>query len=301
MSFKTASYISIANRGLNPVISLALTRSVANPVGILRGLNISPSFSGKSFWNFAVDGALNITSGSYTLTPTDNFTASIKMWGQGGYNNGSYSGGAGAALTGTLVFTNGASMYVTFGGGGTGGATGTPGNGGNYSGIFTGSSASHGNTVAIAGAGGGSALDDGGRGANGGAGGFPAGSASSGYAGATAGGGSQSAGGSGGSGSAGNGSSGSALNGGNGGGSGNCIGGGGGGGYYGGGGAGCVCCDAGAGGGGGSSYNSSNTSLITSVTHYSGSGTTVGNTSDSDRNGAGASNGGTGRVYILAS
>lgn len=255
-------------------------------------VSISPTFSGQNIWNFDTDGALNITTGSYTITPNKTFTVTLKMWGMGGYNDTSGSGGAGGALVANLIFTNGQAIYVTFAGGGIGGQSGTPGNGGNYAGIFLGNAAVHANAIAIAGGGGGSSFDDGARGATGGAGGYPTGQTSTGWNSSALGyGGTQSAGGTGGGGS------GSALQGANVNPSG-YVGGGGGGGYYGGGGGGMVCCYAGGGGGGGSNYNSANTSLISGVTHYSGNYTTPGNSSDANRGGAGASNGGTPRIYM---
>lgn len=290
MGFKVGSFITIRNRGLDPEISVASTRRVVNPaiVQTANVVSISPNFSGKSTWNFDVDGALNITSGSYTITPQKTFNVNVKMWGQGGYNSAQYTAGAGAALMGTLKLTASQTININFGGGGTGGPSSTSGDGGNYAGIFLGPSVAHANAIAIAGAGGGGAQDDGGRGAEGAAGGYPTGGTSSGYPGTASTGGSQSAGGvagpSGGGPASG---SGSALTGGTGVSSSGGIGGGGGGGYYGGGGGGMLCCIAGSGGGGGSSYNSPNTSLIANVTHFSGSGITAGNSTDPNRVGAG--------------
>lgn len=269
-------------------------------------VTISPAFQGKTTWDFNVDGALNISSsnGSYVLTPQKSFNVNVKMWGAGGSNTVNYSGGAGAALMATLIFTADQTINVHFGGGNTGGQAGASGDGGNYAGIFHGSTVVHANTILIAGGGGGAAYDTGGRGALGGAGGYPAGQSSSGYPGTTAGGGSQSAGGSAGPGTApaGTGTAGAALFGGTGGTYAEGIGGGGGGGYYGGGGGGLLCCIAGGGGGGGSSSNTTNLSRATAVTHFSGSGTTVGNSSDPNRGGAGdtgtPSANGIARVYM---
>lgn len=264
-------------------------------------VSISPAYEGLTEWNFDVNGALNITSGNYTITPLKTFNVTLKMWGQGGFNTSMYTtSGAGGALTGTLVLTASNPLYLSIAGGGTGGSVGTPGDGGNYAGIFSGTSATQANAIAIAAGGGGCAVDDGGRGVVGGAGGYPTGQSSQGWSGTTATGGTQSAGGSGGGGSN-PGTSGSALQGGAEAEGGACVGGGGGGGYYGGGAGGCTCCQAGSGGGGGSNYNSSNTSLITSVTQYSGSGSTPGNSSDPVRNGAGANNGGNARIYMTTS
>lgn len=270
---------------------------------------ISPALSGKTYWNFISDGALNITSGSYTITPGRTLTVSVKMWGQGGaggQNGGStsYTSGAGAALVGTMTLTSGQSYYLTFFGAGTSQAT-VNSNGGNASGIFSGTSAIFSNAIAIAAGGGGAGYDDGSRGDIGGAGGYPSGTNGAGYSSSYGIGATSSAGGS--AGTASNaGTAGSALQGGSGGYNGSTYGGGGGGGgYYGGGGSAIQASWAGGGGGGGSSY--ANTSLVTGLTHYSGSGTTPGNSGDSIRNGAGAgvtagtatpAAGGPGRIYI---
>lgn len=253
-------------------------------------LSISPALGGKTIWTFADDGPINITSGSYTITALRTVNTTVKMWGQGGYGGGNggsttYAGGAGGALTGTLALTQGQSYYLSFFGAGTSAAT-LASNGGNAAGIFSGTSAVHANSIAIAAGGGGAGYDDGGRGDVGGAGGHPTGANGAGYSSAYGRGATQSAGGAAGTASN-NGTAGSALQGGTGAYSGsNYGGGGGGGGYYGGGGAGIQASWAGAGGGGGSNY--ANTSIISSVTQYSGSGTTPGNSSDSVRNGAGS-------------
>jgi hypothetical protein len=286
-----------------------IAKSTGNWPGV-GDVTISPTLSGKTVWNFADDGPINITSGSYTITALRSVSTSVKMWGQGGYGgrNGSsgstYPGGAGGALTGSLTLTQGQSYYLTFFGAGTSPASELS-HGGNAAGIFSGTSAIHANSIAIAAGGGGAGFDDGGRSDVGGAGGYLTGAAGTGYSGAGGGGGTQSAGGA--RGTASNlGTAGSALQGGTGANSGTGYGGGGGGGgYYGGGGAGIQASWAGAGGGGGSNY--ANSSVITSVTQYSGSGTTAGNSADSVRNGAGSgvasgSAAGTapgpGRIYI---
>ncbi len=299
--------------------STKIIASVADAQLAMRGNNwpqivdfiISPAFNSKSSWTLAVDGPLNITTGTYTIVPQSNLTVNLKMWGEGGAggSNGSggtasYSSGAGAALTGNVTLTQGSSYYITFFGRGTSAASFNS-NGGNAAGIFAGTSATQAGAIAIAAGGGGAGFDDGNRGDVGGAGGFPSGANGAGYSNAYGRGASNTAGGAAGTASN-NGTAGSALQGGTGAYSGsNYGGGGGGGGYYGGGGAGIQASWAGAGGGGGSSY--ANTSLVTGLTHYSGSGTTAGNASDTVRNGAGSgvtagsaagSAGGTGRIYI---
>jgi len=280
----------------------------SNKWPIVADLNISPALNGKTSWNFVDDGVINITSGSYTITPLRQITTNVKLWGQGGYAGrsgagASYASGAGGAVTGTLVLNTGTSYYISFFGGGASPAT-FDSRGGNAAGIFTGTSLSHANSIVIAAGGGGAGYDDGGRGDIGGAGGHPSGANGAGFSGAQGSGGTQSAGGA--AGSASNpGTSGSALQGGTGGTGGGYAGGGGGGGYYGGGGAAIQASWAGAGGGGGSNY--ANTSLVSNVVQYSGSGTTAGNNSDANRGGAGSgvaagstsgSAGGSARIYI---
>ena len=284
--------ISSSNTGFFSSVVEAQQLKGSNKWPNLSDISISPAFNSKTSWNFDIDGPLNITTGSYTITPTkESVQVNLKMWGEGGYGGRSgstgnhYASGAGAALVGNITLTTGQSYFITFFGGGTGGASTFNGSGGNAAGIFSGTSAVFGNSIAIAAGGGGAAYDDGGRGSVGGAGGNPNGAAGTGYSGAGGGGGTQSSGGT--AGSASNlGTAGSQLQGGSGGTGGGFRGGGGGGGYYGGGGAAIQSAWASAAGGGGSSY--ANTSLVTSLTHYSGSGTTPGNSADAVRNGAGS-------------
>lgn len=279
--------------------------STAAPAPAGRIFTTSPAIGPSPSWNLDVDGAIAVTSGTYTLTATSNFCANIYLWGQGGQsgsNNGSpgYTGGGGGALQGLMSFTSGQSYFLNLN---AGRGTSTPGSyGGGYAGIFVGTSASFPTVAAIAGGGGGAGYDDGGRNQKGGVGGYPSGGTSCGYPTTPAGGGTQSAGGSGG-GSPIPGNSGSALQGGPGGGPGSGYwGGGGGGGYYGGGGGGIQSSWAGSGGGGGSNYT--NPSYVSSVTHSSGVGTTAGNNASPFRGPAGTGatgvgqSGGPSKIYI---
>jgi len=212
---------------------------------------ITPSLSGKTTWNLTTDGAINITSGDYTLTAQSPYTFTSYIWGAGGSSSPIYPGGAGGFSSGTFTGLTG-DVYVlksNFGSAGPPSAGGV--SGGGY-GIFL-SSFTHSNSRLIAGGGGGSGFDDGGRGSYGGGGGGTSGAGSGGYPTTPAGGGTQSSGGTGG-GSPIPGSAGSALQGGTGGNQGTYWGGGGGGGYYGGGGGGIQASWAGSGGGGGSGY-----------------------------------------------
>ena len=267
----------------------------------LGAFTITPSVSGKSTWDLTTDGALNLgTSATYTIVPTANFTGNITMWGGGGgagIQNGS-GGGAGYS-TGQFAFQSGQSYYILVGQGGRSGSGGTAlggggsadvnrGGGGGYTGLFSGTSAVHANSIMIAGGGGGAG---GGSGSGpGGAGGGSSGQAGNGGSGVQPGGGTQSAGGAGGSGG---GTSGSALTGGS------SLSGGGGG-YYGGGSGG----DNGSyapGGGGGSGYLAGNVSSGTTTT---GSTTTPAQSSNPLRNNAGSprvgsnGTGNDGRFYL---
>jgi hypothetical protein len=263
----------------------------------IKPLNISPSVSGKSIWDLGVDGKLTLNTGTdYTVTVDSPITVDFKIWGAGGGGGSSGGGGGGGSATGTMNLLNGTSYIISIGsggykttdyvatssqggGGGIGPGSYLAGTGGGYSGIFR-TSKTQGNAVVIAGGGGG-----GGYNGAGGAGGYPSGSNGGGPSGG--GGGTPTAGGAGGAGGGGTGQSGSALTGGY------SVsvslgapGGGGGGGYYGGGGGGSSQADTGGGGGGGSNYQ--NPTYLTSVTQYSGSGTTAGNSSDPDRGSSGS-------------
>jgi hypothetical protein len=216
--------------------------------------------------------------------------------GAGGYGSGSSTGGGGGAITGSISAAGGSNFAVVVGGGGssrapnagTGGAVaggggltgnlGYGGGGGGYTGFFLGSS-SQANAYLLAGGGGGGAYE----GAAGGGGGGTNGAAGGNGNNVGGGGGTQTAGGSSVS------ATGSALQGGSSGGEGDSGGSGGGGGGYWGGGAGSNTNPGSAGGGGSGYFNPGQT---TSVTMYSGSGTTPGNSGDSLRSGAGT--GGTG-------
>jgi hypothetical protein len=263
---------------------------------------ISPAVSGKTTWDLAVDGALNLSSnGTYTLTPLNTFTASVKMWGGGGgTGNQNMPGGAGGASTGTVTFSSGIAHVVLVGQGGRIGSGGTAlggggsgdvyrGGGAGYSGIFR-TSQTQNNAVMMAGGGGGSGGGGGAYGA--GAGGGSSGQAGNAGQGSQPGGGTQLAGGAatGASGSV----SGAALTGANG------LSGGGGG-YFGGASGG----DSGPyapGAGGGSGYLSN--TYVTAGQTLTGNLTTTGNSTDADRGTSGAaavtvSTAGTdGRIYI---
>lgn len=208
-----------------------------------RSFSIDPSLSGKTTWNLDTDGAINITSGDYTITALSPYTFTSYIWGSGG-GSASYSGGAGGFASGSFSGSTG-DIYALKGGFGAGGP-----NGGNAYGIFA-TSFTHANSRLIVGGGGGgsSSVDGPSRSSAGGAGGGSSGERAGlpsepQYNSITGFGGTQSAGGS---------NGGSALQGGNGSSSPGPSGGGGGG-YYGGGGGGFICCSVNAGGGGGSGY-----------------------------------------------
>ena len=276
-----------------------LRRVVAGVVNST-AFNISPALEGKSTWT-AADGPLNITSGSYTITPINTFSSDVFLWGEGGGFSATYGGGGSGAITARVTFVANQTYYIsTFG---AGVSANPSAGGGNAAGIFFGPSLTQANSIVIAAAGGGGGDPDNlglapGSTA-GGAGGHPAGTGG-GLSPRGGGGGTQSAGGAGGNSSPApapeNGTAGSALAGGAGksGPSANRRGGGGGGGYYGGGGGGYASYTtnqqsggAGGGGGGGSNFASANTSRVTDVVQYSGSGTTAGNDANPNRGGAG--------------
>ena len=279
--------------------------------------NIFPAFSGKTSWNLATDGPLNIgTMGAYNITMLKTVTVTVKMWGAGGAPGGSYSsayppttsigpGGGGGYSTKSITLSSGTTYALYIGQGGrrnvianlrTTGATYLSGGvqanstnwgaeGGGLSGIFTGSSAfTQGSALLLAGGGGGGS--DSGFASSGGAGGgasgqTPAGGAQSGGGGTASAGGVASA--------YNAATAGSALTGGLAQNSQGSLGGGGGG-YYGGGGGNV------GGGGGGSGYAPSGTTTT-------GSDATPANSADANRGGSGqggsgSTNGTDGRVYI---
>lgn len=228
--------------------------------------------------------------------PTGLSKLTAKMWGAGGGNSNG-AGGAGGFASGIISTTGLSSTFIVvvgaggsaygpnnsggnwspYGGGGNAAAIGFSAQGGGLSGIFN-SSKSQGNSLLIAGGGGGGGWDS----APGGAGGGTTGGNGSGNNSGS--GGTQSAGGS----NPISGANGSALQGGSAPSSGDSGGGGGGGGgYWGGGGGYNGDSPAGnSGGGGGSGYY--HPTYVSSPTLTGGSGTTPGNSGDSDRNGKGA-------------
>lgn len=138
-----------------------------------RAFVISPAIYGSNYWSIDQSNAINVSSsGQWTITPTSNFTASIKMWGAGGCARtlaemkGSriITGGAGGYSYGTMSFVKDTSYVMVVGqhgvtgvqsyttGGGGYGRTSVVGQGGGLSGLFIGSY-THGNSVLIAGGG----------------------------------------------------------------------------------------------------------------------------------------------------
>jgi hypothetical protein len=87
MGFKTGSYISIANRGLNPQISSSLTRAVRNPV-----------------WNFTRTVVVTFKASGTWTAPTGVSVVDEYLLVAGGGSGGNDAGGGGGAggyLTGT--------------------------------------------------------------------------------------------------------------------------------------------------------------------------------------------------------
>lgn len=265
----------------------------------------------------SISGQVYNTQGTGTFTVPSGVTSiTIKSWGAGGGGGAGGSsaaggtGGGGGYITATYTVTPGETLNIYVGGGGGTGTRNTAGGGGGgggYSSVYRSTTPL---LIAAGGGGGGGGRNSSGNtGGAGGAGGGTSGLAGGGYGGGY---GTQSAGGAGGSGGSNAGSSGSSLTGGAGGdgrsnegadgsaangglasgGAGGSVittsragGGGGGAGYFGGGGgSGSNSSTGGGGGGGGSSYNNPGAS---GVTNTAGSGATPGNSSDTDRNGAG--------------
>lgn len=95
---------------------------------------ISPAVSGKTTWDLLADGPLDLsTAGTWTITPTMNFSANVIMWGAAG---GSISygptntAGAGGSSNGFISFVSGTGYSFIVGGGGQGGTANRNGGGG---------------------------------------------------------------------------------------------------------------------------------------------------------------------------
>ena len=316
--------VSIYRNSVSGVLLATSDTLTINDTSVTPVVSISPAFGGVTSFTITTGATLASTScGGYSFTPNTTFTAMVKCWGGGGggsINQGvnirSYGGGGGY-YDAVVVFEAGITYTLSVGcGGGASGSGRTAGGGGGGTAVLrvTGGSV----YMLGAGGGGGGGVSDTG-GSQGGAGGGDNGSyGSAGGGGTGGGGGSQSAAGAGGTGVRHSGSAGSGRNGGAGfgsaatsGGSGTGPGGvggyngsdngggGGGGGYFGGGGGGG---DAGGDGGGGGS-GSANLTYVYNHYGLTGSGSTPGNSGDTDRGTAGQ--GGTnntagtaGKIYI---
>lgn len=279
------------NKGIWNLTDFFFFRRKGEWQGLSGSFSISPSYSGKSVWDFDADGSINITSGDYTITSLTPYNINVKIWGGGGgqvsgagggggYSQGQLSGGVGDVY---LLKSN-------FGAGPVGSGAPAAGNGAGAYGIFT-SSFTHPNSLIIAGGGGGGSNDT----ADGGGGGGTTGGDSSNFPTRGGGGGTQIAGGAGAQG----GSPGSALQGGAG--AQNPSGAGGGGGYYGGGGGGSPGPG---GGGGGSGYVAPTVNSPYTVAGQDGfAGAAAGNFTDPDCDGVGRGDGGSasatpGRIVV---
>lgn len=272
---------------------------------------ISPAVNGKTTWNLATDGALNLGSfGEWTITPQGQITVNCKLWGAAGAGGGgayqtsiathianrtapSSPGGAGGHSSGSVVLEAGTSYIIRVGQGGVrtttasaaashlaGGTSSIGGTqGGGYSGIFAGA-VSQANALLVAGGGGGGAESGGGFGVAGAGGGLSGERGANGYFDPRQGGGAgtQAAGGAAGYNGA---TAGAGLAGGVGANTGTAWSGGGGGGFFGGGGGNV------GGGGGGSGFVSASPSISNGFT-AAGSGATPGEATDSARAGAGS-------------
>ena len=171
--------------------NLHITTAAAKPKIKRRIFTISPELYGRTSWDIDQLGKMNVSSsGTWTITPQDNFTASIKTWGAGGSGRngtpqGYPSGGAGGFSQGILQFQGGVPYVMVIGKGGdiTSSSFGSGGGmrgGGGLSGIFSSSYTKNG-AVIVAGGGGCAAYLPGYYSWHGGPGGGTAGGDSSGY------------------------------------------------------------------------------------------------------------------------
>lgn len=293
----TLQFAGTATTGLPRTVTMTGT-AIYNGTVVL----VSPALNGKTQYDLDTEKMVFTTPGVYTLQVKKGFTALAKAWGGGGTS----AGAAGGYVSGSAALAASTTLTVRVDAqGGSGGQnlynSTSAGAGGGLAGLFAGSSATQGSALLVAGGGAG-----GNAAGTGGAAGGAVGSDGV-HVGTTAckanpmygRGGTQSAGGAAGTPYDTNAvlpSAGGPLSGGNGGTVNSASwgpGGGGGGGYFGGGGsAGGGSCKGTA--GGGSSYVSAS---MSSGVNAAGSGTTPGNSGDSDRGGAG-SPGTTGRVVI---
>ena len=153
MGFKTASFISIANRGLNPTTSAALTRGVRNPL-----------------WNFTRTVVVTFKSSGVWTCPTG-VTEVEYLVVAGGGSSGSHStydqnlpggGGAGGFRTATAYPVTAGNTYTVTVGSGAAGNPGAAGSSGSNSVFDT--------ITSIGGGGGGRGGTPGGNGGSGGGG-----------------------------------------------------------------------------------------------------------------------------------
>lgn len=233
---------------------------------------VPATISGPGTWSFVTNGALSFQpTVQHTFVAQGPYNLRIRAWGGGGQPNQGYPSGAGGFAGGYLPGTTGDTLIMNSNFGVVG-----PSPGGGAYGVFA-SSVSQANARVVAGGGGATDADDGGRGQVAGAGGGTSGQPGSGYQ-STSGGGPgytvwplQ-------------GGPGAGYGGGSGGGSG----------YWGGQGGPDICCLAATGGGGGSSYVHP---TVTSPSNLGGSRGSVGNPSDPVRGSAGEV-GTLGRLYL---
>lgn len=155
------------------------TTVTVKPKPVTRVFSVSPAIYGTTLWDIDQQSQLNVSSsGTWTLTPNIDFTASVKMWGAGGsgrsgsheYSGKVSCGGAGGYTYGTMSFVKDQTYILVVGQGGylTGSANGTRTTGGGgygrraagvmngiaggLSGIFNGTY-SHSNSIMVAGGG----------------------------------------------------------------------------------------------------------------------------------------------------
>jgi len=277
------SYTVSDGRGGVSTTTVSLVVTTANA----KTFTISPAVGGKSSWNLAADGPLDLsTGGTWTIVPNATFTANAKVWAGGG-GGGMFGGGGGGYSGGSVKLDAGKTYTLHVGGGGAIAPSAAINGGGSARGYsyrghggggYSGVRGPAGIGILIAGGGGGA-----GWGGVGGAGGGASGVAGTAYP-------AEASGGAPGTASTGYGLYQGGIAAGD-----DTSGGGGGGGYYGGYGGNYVNGVGGGGGGGGSGYLSVADVVGGALT--SGSGTTPGNSGDGQR-GTSADPGVAGRLII---
>jgi hypothetical protein len=130
-------------------------------------LELAPPVNGKTIWDLATDGPLVVSnSGTYEITPIEDMSLAVKIWGAGGGGGGhdagptyeGYGGGAGF-VSGTINLVAGDSYMLYVGAPGSPGVSSTTSSGGGpggvSGGIWDGGSGANAGAEGSSGAGGG--------------------------------------------------------------------------------------------------------------------------------------------------